>query len=66
MEEFRRGGDLLNRPPHEANVAEQTEHSINGGGLKYDYFSPNENTVLSVCIRTTHQFVTAIMVAGRI
>ena len=42
MEEFRRGGDMLNRPPHEANVAEQTEHSINGGGMKFDYFSPDE------------------------
>ena len=35
MEEFRRGGDMLSRPPHEANVAEQTEHSINGGGMKF-------------------------------
>ena len=62
-----RGGDLLNRPPHEANVAEQTEHSINGGGLKYDYFSPNEKHRFNVVCITGHiNHVTAIMVAGRI
>lgn len=32
MNEFRRGGNLLNRPPHEADIAEQLEHSIDGGG----------------------------------
>lgn len=48
MEEFRRGGDKLNRPPHEADVAEQLEHSIDGGGLKFDYFSPDEKQHLSV------------------
>ncbi len=41
MNEFRRGGDMLNRPPHEANIAEQLEHSIDGGGLKFDFFSPD-------------------------
>lgn len=39
ISEFRRGGDQINRPPHEALVAEQTDHTINGGGLKYDFFS---------------------------
>lgn len=42
MEEFRRGGDNLDLPPHKAEIAEQTEHSINGGGVKFDYYSPNE------------------------
>lgn len=48
MEEFRRGGDQLNRPPHEADITEQLEHSIDGGGLKFDYFSPDEKQHLSV------------------
>ena len=48
MQEFRRGGDMLNRPPHEANIAEQLEHSIDGGGVKFDYFSPNEKHRLGV------------------
>lgn len=42
MQEFRRGGNLINRPPHEADIAEQLTHSINGGGLKFDLFTPNE------------------------
>lgn len=54
IEEFRRGGDKLNRPPHEADIAEQLEHSIDGGGLKFDYFSPNEKSKLSVF--TSSQF----------
>ena len=48
MQEFRRGGDMLNRPPHEAHIAEQLQHSIDGGSLKYDYFSPDEKNRLSV------------------
>ncbi len=39
MQEFRRGGNMFNRPPHEADIAEQIKSSINGGGLKYDLFS---------------------------
>lgn len=34
--EFRRGGDRLDRPAHEALVAEQTDHSIDGGSLTFD------------------------------
>ncbi len=41
LEEFRRGGNNLDRPPHEADIAEQLEHSIDGGGLKFDLFSPD-------------------------
>lgn len=46
--EFRRGGDLLDRPPHEANIAEQTDHSINGGGVSYDLFSTDYSNRLNV------------------
>lgn len=41
IREFRRGGNLMDRPPHEADIAEQLRHNINGGGLKYDLFTPN-------------------------
>lgn len=37
--EYRRGGDLINRPPHEAMIAEQTDHSIDGGSLSFDLSS---------------------------
>lgn len=37
-QEFRRGGNLFDRPPHETNITEQTDHNINGGGVTYDLF----------------------------
>ena len=39
VNEFRRGGDLLDLPPHEAFVAEQVDHSIDGGSLSFDISS---------------------------
>ena len=43
INEYRRGGNLLDQAPHAANVCEQTEHDINGGSLNYDFFSPDEH-----------------------
>lgn len=48
MNEFRRGGNLLSRPPHEADIAEQLQHAIDGGGLKFDLFSPDYKQKLSI------------------
>lgn len=48
MNEYRRGGNLLDRPPHEADIAEQLEHSIDGGGLKFDLFSTDYKHRLSL------------------
>ena len=48
MNEYRRGGNMLDRPPHEADIAEQLEHSIDGGGLKFDLFSSDYKHRLSV------------------
>lgn len=47
IHEFRRGGNQLEQAPHEANITEQVEHSIQGGGLTYDYFAPDEKNRLS-------------------
>ena len=55
MEEFRRGGNRFDLPPHIAEDAnlngsgkpglvEQIEHSINTGGLKFSAFSRTRNT----------------------
>lgn len=30
ISEFRRGGNLLDLPPHETDITEQTDHQING------------------------------------
>ena len=47
INEYRRGGNKLNLPPHEANVTEQVEHNIQGGGLTYNFYSPNEKNRLT-------------------
>ncbi len=39
--EYRRGGDQLDSPVHEADIAEMVDHEFNGGSLNFDYFSPN-------------------------
>ena len=38
-DEFRRGGDNLDLPPHQAMIAEQTDHRINAGNISYDVWS---------------------------
>ena len=47
IHEFRRGGNKLDQIAHMANIAEQVEHDIQGGGLTYDFYSPDENNRLS-------------------
>ena len=49
-----RGGDSLNLPPHQAHIAEVAEHSINTGGVKFDYFSPNTKHRLGVYASAQH------------
>lgn len=41
--EYRRGGDRLDLPPHEAQVAEQTDHAIDGGSLSFDLSSADRS-----------------------
>ncbi len=41
IHEFRRGGNLLNRPPHETDITEQLNHKIDGGGLRFNLYSPD-------------------------
>ena len=54
LEEFRRGGDNINLPPHEAMIAEQTKHGINTGGLKFDWFSKNQKHRLNAFASVQH------------
>ncbi|MBE6307604.1 MAG: TonB-dependent receptor [Bacteroidales bacterium] len=50
INEKRRGGDNMHLPPHEAMIAEQTEHSVNGGGINFDYFTPDYKNKLNVYV----------------
>lgn len=54
LQEFRRGGDNLDLPPHEVMIAEQTKHGINTGGLKFDWFSKNQQHRLNVFASVQH------------
>ncbi len=47
INEFRRGGNNLDIPAHEANIAEQLDHHINGGSLSYSMFTPDEKNHLT-------------------
>ena len=48
IREFRRGGNLMDRPPHEADIAEQLRHGIHGGGLRFDLFSKDYRHRLNI------------------
>ena len=54
LEEFRRGGDNIDLPPHEAMIAEQTRHGINTGGLKFDWFSKDQKHRLNAFASLQH------------
>lgn len=48
LNEFRRGGNNLSLPAHEADITEQTEHNIHCAGLKYDFYSKNAKHWLQI------------------
>ena len=54
LQEFRRGGDNLDLPPHEAMIAEQTDHGINTGGLKFDWFSKDQRHRMNAFASVQH------------
>jgi outer membrane receptor for ferrienterochelin and colicins len=47
IDEFRRGGDQLDLPPHFADIAEQLDHNILNVGLTYDQFSKDKRSKVS-------------------
>lgn len=54
LNEYRRGGNLLDLPPHEADVAEQTRHSINAGGISFDINTPDDRNRISIYASAQH------------
>jgi outer membrane receptor for ferrienterochelin and colicins len=48
INEFRRGGNLLDEPPHETDITEQTEHNIHSGNIGYDFSSTDYKHKLSI------------------
>lgn len=52
--EFRRGGNKFDLQPHQTDITEQTDHSINGGGATYDMFFDGYKHKLSVYSSAQH------------
>lgn len=47
IDEFRRGGNLFELPPHQTDITEQLDHRILGGNISYERFSKNLKHKLS-------------------
>lgn len=54
ISEYRRGGNKLTLPPHEADLAEQLKHRINGGGLQFEYYTPDNKHRVNVYTSLQH------------
>ena len=54
IKEDRRGGDRLDRPAHEALIAEQTQHTNNSGSLSYDGQSQDGKHLWNAYISAQH------------
>ena len=48
IREHRRGGDNIDEPPHMAEIAEQVGHKIDGGSLRWNYFSPDSRHLFDI------------------
>jgi len=48
IHEFRRGGNDFHLQPHETDITEQVEHETNGGGLAYNWYSPDAKQKLNL------------------
>ena len=54
VKEFRRGGDQLDLPAHEALIAEQTEHINNSGSLSYEGQSQDGKHIWNAYVSAQH------------
>ncbi|MDR9486641.1 TonB-dependent receptor [Salibacter sp.] len=48
IREYRRGGNDFDLMPHQADIAEQLDHNIIGGGLSYERFSKSYEHKISI------------------
>lgn len=54
LHEFRRGGNKLDYQPHETDITEQIEHYINGGGVSFNWNSPDRKNKLNIYTSGQH------------
>lgn len=48
IHEFRRGGNDFHLQPHQTDITEQVEHETNGGGIAYNWYSPDARQKLNI------------------
>ena len=48
IHEFRRGGNDFHLQPHQTDITEQVEHETNGGGIAYNWYSPDAKQKLNI------------------
>lgn len=48
IKEFRRGGNAFDRPPHQAQLAEQLDHNITGANFSFEQYSEDYKHKFSV------------------
>ena len=55
--EYRRGGDQLDKPAHEAMVAEQVDHNIHGGEATFDIWNRSRTDHIAIygAAQSTHR-----------
>lgn len=54
INEFRRGGNSFDLPPHQALIAEEIKNNIISGGISYNYFSKNYKNKISLYLNTVN------------
>lgn len=52
--DFRRGGSDINLPPHQAELAETTEHDIQSGGINFDWADPSMHNKINTYFSFQH------------
>lgn len=53
-QEYRRGGDMIDLPPHQSYVAEEATHYINGGEGSFDWWNPERSKKLNIFVASQH------------
>ena len=52
--DYRRGGNNIEQPAHEADIAEQLRHNIDAGSLSFDWFSADNRHFVSAYSAVQH------------
>lgn len=65
LNEYRRGGNLFELPPHETDITEQTQYYTNGGGIKLDLLGRDLKQRLNLYTSMQHNKRSSYYGAGK-